>query len=113
MEWILWNGSAVEEVARVEGAVAEEFNCRAMELIRSRLRNDVYDGARISTKLRVGPCDDRYLGERIEGQKGARGSPDAWFIDGRAIVVTVIHIGAVEKIVVRFTPAAVDAECAE
>src|SRR5690242_15253477 len=113
VERILRNGGAVEEVARVDSAVAKEFKCRTVELICSRLGYEVYDRSRVSAKLRIGPGDNRYLRESVERQKRRRGSPDARFVDGRIVAEAVIHIGAIQKVVVGAAAAAVDTEHAE
>src|SRR5947209_4883448 len=113
VEWILWKGGNIEVVAGVEGTVAKVFECGAVELICSRFGYQVYDGARIPARLRVDPGEDRYFSQRIKRQKSGRSSPDTWFIDGRIVVVIVIHIDAIEKMVIRFAPAAVHTEGAE
>src|SRR6266404_2686117 len=106
-------GLWVEEVSRIKPVVAEELEQRAVEVVGSRLGDDVDDRAGVAA---VFGFEVRLYGSLRDGfdWENSRGCPEhAGFVDRGQISITVIHIGAVEQIVVRAPAIAVRAEQSE
>src|SRR6185312_808921 len=96
--------SAIEEVAGVKRAVAEELVGGSVEAVGARLRRRVDDSA-VAAKLRsVSIGEDRKLRDRFDSQRRAH-HPRA-----RAVIPEALYVRAVEQISLAFRPRARHAE---
>ena len=112
-ERVLRGRLLVEEVAGSQGIVAEVLVDRASQVIGARPGDDVDDGAGVAAVFGLGAGEHRELGHGIDGKHGGGGAENAGLVDGRQVPIPVVHVGAVEQIVVGAAAVAVDAEEAE
>ena len=94
----LW--AEIEEIARAQVRVAEVFKQRAMRCIRPRLSDNVDHCPRIAAVFGREIRDYRELRNRIDRQNGSRRAENASFVDSRVIPVPVIHICAIDKVII-------------
>jgi len=90
----------VEEVARIECVVAEVFDCRSVKRVRSAFGHDVNHRSGIPAVFRLVIGENTQLADRVDRQDGGRRPENACLIDGRIVAVAVVHVRAVEQIVV-------------
>src|SRR5260370_22330663 len=103
----------IKEVSGVERVVAKIFVNAAVDAVGPRLRNQVDGGAGAAAILGFRSVDDGNFLQRVHGKNGRRRSEYAALVDGRQIAVAIVHVGAVEEIVVGASTIAVDAEQSE
>ena len=110
MNAVLGLRDSVEVVARSQVAVAEILEDAAMDLVGAALGNDVDGCAGTAAELCFRAAGDGNLSQCVDGKNGGRTAPDAGLVDRRQIAVAVVHVGAVEQIVVGAAAVAVEAE---
>ena len=106
-------GFDVEDVARVEHIVAQEFKHRAVNIIGARFSNQVYNRAGVAPVLGLEVRQHRRFGDGFDGQDGCGRAEDAGFVDGRQVAIAVVHVCAVEQVIIRTPAIAVGTEQAE
>ena len=109
-EGVLGLRVGIEKVARGQRAVAEYFDRSCRELIGAALGDDVYGGTGAAAELGLRVAGDGDLGQRVDGKNGSGGAPDARLVYRRQIAVAIVHVGAVEQIVIGAAAVAVEAE---
>ena len=110
MKRVLGLVDGVEVVARAESAVAEVLEGATVNCVVAALGDDVDRRAGAAAELGFRAAGDGNLGQRVNGKNGGGAAPDAGLIDGRQVAVAIVHVGAVEQIVVGAAAVAVEAE---
>ena len=100
----------VEVVSRVQHRIPKVFECAAVKLVRSAPCNDAYYRAGISPILRFEIRQNVQFLDGVLGKYRPRHAKYSALIDCRQVPVAVIHIRAVEKVVVGAAAAAICAE---
>src|SRR5579872_2157439 len=113
VEWSFRLTAEVEVVAGIECVVAEVLRCSTVKRVGAALGHDVDYGAGVTSvfRLEVGKYVD--FGDGVDRQNCGRRSEHASLVDGRVVAVSIVHVGAVEKIVVGAAAGAVHGEFAE
>src|SRR5262249_15608572 len=106
-------GIQIKDVTSVEFVVAEKLEEGTVKIVRARLGDDIHGSAGVTTKLSFDVCLYCCFGDGFDRQNGCGSSEDAGFVDRRQVSVAVIHVGAVEQIIVCAPAIAVRAEQSE
>ena len=101
---------SVEEVARAQRVIAEVLEGAAVKLVGAGLGDDVDRRAGAAAKLGLRTAGDRNLGQRIDRKDRDGTAPHAGLVDRRQVAIAVVHVGAVEQVVVGAAAIAVQAE---
>ena len=109
-EAVLRVGRGVEEVARTQCGVAEVFKCRPVQYVGAALGHDVDRGARAASEFGLRAAGHGNFGQRIHRKNRRRAAPDARLVDGGQVAVAVVHVRAVQQVVVAAAAVAVQAE---
>src|SRR6185503_12983639 len=104
---------AIEEITRIEFVVSEKLEKGTVKVVRARLGDDIHGSAGVTTKLGFDVCLNCRFGNGFDWQDGCWRSEDTRFIDGRQISIAIVHVGAIEQIVVCAPAIAVRAEQSE
>src|SRR5207302_2370612 len=86
---------------------------RSVELVSARLGHDIHDRARISPVFRFAAADHRDLSQRVDGQNGGRCAKYPSFVDGRIVAIPIVHVRAIEQVIVGAAAIAIGAEESE
>ena len=84
-----------------------------MDFIGAALGDDVDDGAGVATIFGLEVGEHVHFGDGVDGENGRGRAEDARLIDGWVIAVAVIHVGAIEQVVVGAATGAIHGELAE
>ncbi len=71
-----------------------------MHLVVAALGDDVDGGAGAAAELCFRIAGDGNFSERVDGKNGGGRAPDAGLVDGRQVAVAVVHVGAVEQVII-------------
>ena len=82
-------------------------------IVGAALGHDVDHGAAVASVLRLEIREHVHFGNRIERQDGRGIAKHAGLVDGRIVAVAVVHVGAVQQIIVGAAARAVHRELAE
>ena len=84
-----------------------------MELVGSGFGHDIHNGARIAPVLRFAAADDRNFGEGIDRQDRGRRAKYPSFVDSRVVAVPIVHVRAIEQVIVGAAAIAIGAKESE
>src|SRR5258706_4895565 len=113
MEWGFGLAGLIEVIASIQCAVSEVLSGGTVDCIRSTLGNDIDDRSSAAAVFRCEVREDIHFRNGVD-RKNGRGRPeDSSFVNGWVIAVTVVHIGAVQQIIVGAATGAVHGKIAE
>lgn len=81
-----------------------------MDQIGATLGDDIDGGAGTAAELGLRTAGDRNFREGVNRKNGGGAAPDAGLIDRGQIAVAIVHVGAVEQVIVGAAAIAVEAE---
>ena len=84
-----------------------------MKVISARLGHDIHNGARVAPVFRFPAADHRNLSQCVDGQNGGRRSKYPSFVDGRVVAVPIVHVRAIEQVIVGAAAIAIGAKESE
>ncbi len=113
MERGLGQAGRIEVVACIQRAVPEVVRCAAVNRVRTALGNDIDDCACAPAVLRCEVREHIHFGNGVDGKNRGRRPEDAGFVNRRVIAVAVIHVSAIQQVIVGPAAGAVHGELTE
>ena len=110
MKDILRLVGSIEEIARIQRIVAEIFVDSAVESIGSRFGNNIDSSAGVASEFCLRAIRHGNFLQGVQRQDGGWSAEHTPLINRRQIAITVVHVGAVEQVVVGTSTIAIDAE---
>src|SRR6185503_1013034 len=106
-------GIKIKDVSSVEFVVTEKLEQGTVKIVCSRLGDDVHSCAAVTTKLGFDVCLYGSFRNGLDWQNGCGSSEHAGFVDRRQVSVAVVHVRAIEQVIVCAPAIAVRAEQSE
>src|ERR1700728_2876510 len=100
----------IEIIAGIQSVIPEIFGGASVHRVGSALRHDIDHATRVAPILGLEVGNHVYFGYGVERQNRGRSSEHACLVDCWIVTETVVHVGAIEQIIVRSAPSAVHRE---
>src|ERR1700733_13033687 len=100
----------IEIIAGIQSVIPEIFGCASVHRVGSALGHDIDHTTRVAPILGLEVGNHVYFGYSVEGQNRGRSSEHACLVYRGIVTEAVVHVSAVEQIVVGSAPSAVHRE---
>ena len=107
MEQGLGRTDRVEIIPRIQSVVTEIFSGRAVNFIGAAFGDNINDRAGVASIFGLEVRKNVDFGHCVDRKDGRGRAKYSRLIDGRVIAVAVIHVSAVEQVVVRASASSV------